>query len=589
MTGLSIEQQLGQLFADVFKALEMDADLGRVTPSNRPELGQFQCNGALPAAKRFRRNPLEIANEVAEKAKGSDLLAEVKVTPPGFINIKVSDNLLAETANGLKSEALLGIKQTENPMKTVVDYGGPNAAKPLHVGHLRSAIIGESLKRIFKVVGHNVTGDIHLGDWGTQMGMMIEAIRRKDASLPYFDENFTGPYPDEAPVAVEEFSSMYPEASALCKSDEAEMEKARKATVELQHGRAGYYALWKHIQQLSIKEMKPDFDKLGVDFDLWHGESDAQPFIPDMVKEFQDKAYAEVSQGAWIVPFTDEKGKEQAPMILLKSDGAAIYATTDLATIKERTETMGTEQIVYVVDNRQNLHFKQVFNAAIIADYAKKDNLRFAGFGTVNGTDGKPFKTRDGGVMRLSDLLATSNELAVKRLEETGAAEKFEANEVSEIARKVGIAAIKFADLHNDRSANYVFDLEKFSQFEGKTGPYLLYSAVRMKSILRKANAAGLTVGTITAPTTNEERDLILAIANINKAIETALEKLAPHHLCDFSYNLSQAFSRFYNACHIMAEEDSSKQQGWLGLTELALKQQELILDLLAIEIPDRM
>lgn len=589
MTDQSIEQQLSQLFADVFQSLEMDTDLGRVTPSNRPELGQFQCNGALPAAKRYRRNPLEIANEIAAKAQESDLLASAEVTPPGFINLKVSDKLLAQTANQLKSAELLGVQKTDTPLKTVIDFGGPNAAKPLHVGHLRSAIIGESLKRIFRKVGHEVIGDIHLGDWGTQMGMMIEAIRRKDPTLPYFDETFTGPYPKESPVKVEEFTHMYPEASKLCKSDEAEMEKARQATVELQQGRAGYYALWKHIQQLSIDEMKPDFDKLDVEFDLWHGESDAQPFIPDMVKEFQEKGYAEESQGAWIVPFTDEKGKEQAPMILLKSDGAAIYATTDLATIKERVDTMGIEQLIYVVDNRQNLHFKQVFNAAQIAGYTKIENLKFAGFGTVNGTDGKPFKTRDGGVMRLADLLKNANDLALKRLEETGAASNFETEEVKDIAHKVAIAAIKFADLHNDRAANYIFDLEKFSQFEGKTGPYLLYSAVRMKSILRKAKDAGLSAGDIMAPSTNEERDLILAMANINKAVDSAIDKLAPHHLCDFSYNLSQAFSRFYNACHIMAETDSAKQQSWLGLTELALKQQELILDLLGIQIPERM
>lgn len=589
MSKSSIEQQIGLLFADAFTALDMDADLGRITKSQRPELGQFQCNGALPAAKRYRRNPLEIAKDIAEKVQSSELLKSVEVTPPGFINIKLADDFLASSVNQLTDDALVGIETTESPEHIALDFGGPNAAKPLHVGHLRSSIIGESLKRTLRTVGHKVTGDIHLGDWGTQMGMMIEAIKKTNPELPYFDENFKGDYPKESPLDVTDFMSMYPEASQLCKSDPEEMDKARQATLELQQGRAGYRALWQHIRNLSIEEMKPDFERLGVTFDLWYGEADADPYVPVVVQEAKEKKIAIESEGALVVPYTDDKGKEQAPMILLKSDGAAIYATTDLATIKERVENLKMDRCIYVVDNRQDLHFRQVFNAATQLNYLAKDKLTFAGFGTMNGPDNKPFKTRDGGVLRLTDLIKTATDLAYTRLKETGAQERFDAEEMADIAHKVAIATIKFADLHNDRKANYIFDLEKFSQFEGKTGPYLLYSAVRMKSILRKAEESGLMAGNIMAPTTEEERELMLAMMSINKAVETTIENLQPHHLCDFSYGLSQSFSRFYNASHIMAETDKNKQQSWLGLTKLALKQQERILDMLGIAIPERM
>lgn len=577
-------------FSAAFESIGADPALGAVAPSNRPELGQFQCNGAMAASKALRRNPREVAQQVLDAVADDAFFADLSLAGPGFINIALRDEVLANRLRRAAGDPRLGVPQDPAPRRVIVDYGGPNVAKPMHVGHLRSTIIGDSIKRLFRFLGHHAEGDIHLGDWGTQMGMLIIELEQRQPDLPYFDPSNQGPFPAEAPVSIADLQEMYPAISGRCKEDEALRAAAQQATVELQQGRPGYRALWQHFVDLSIQELKEDFGRLGVEFEHWFGESAYEARLAPMVAEIEAAGHAVRDQGALIIPVEQEGDREPiAPLMLLKSDGGANYATTDLATIEQRVKELRAELVLYVVDKRQGLHFKQVFRAAAITGIAGAAQLEHLPFGTMNGKDGKPFKTREGGVMRLADLIALMTSEARKRMLEAEIAQDYDDAEREAIAHKVGMAALKFADLMNMRTTDYVFDIERFTKFEGKTGAYLLYAAVRAKSILRKAAERGFEPGTIQAPSADSERALALALLAAPEAIRRCAAERMPHHLCQFVYDLATAFSRFLAECHILTEEDAARRGGWLALAAYFEQMMAAMLDLLGIEVPERM
>lgn len=581
--------QLTELVQSKFESLGYDKEYGRVEISNRPDLCQYQCNGALKAAKVYRKAPIAIANEVAEVLKQEDIFENITAVAPGFININIKDSFLTEYINEIYKDEKFGCTISENPMTIVVDYGGANIAKPLHVGHLRSAIIGESIKRIGRYLGHTVIGDVHLGDWGLQIGMVITEVQRRQPNLEYFDENFTGEYPEEAPFTIDELEDIYPAASKLAKSDEEAMALAKKATAELQEGRRGYIALWKHIINVSVSDLKKNYGNLNVEFDLWKGESDANPYINDMVKYFNDNNYTHISEGALVVDVEEETDKKPMPPIIIqKSDGASLYGTTDLATIIERVKDYNPNEIVYVVDKRQGLHFEQVFRCARRTKLVSDDlKFEFVGFGTMNGKDGKPFKTREGGVMRLQDLISIIKGNVKERIDNN---ERISAEESDEIARIVGLAALKYGDLSNIPTKDYIFDIDKFSSFEGNTGPYILYTAVRIKSILNKAKEEfGDFANTIGIPATDVERDLMITFVRFNEVVEGAFRDKAPNRLCEYIYEISNLFNRFYHENRILTEENREKKISWLNLLSLTVNILETVLDLLGMEIPEKM
>lgn len=581
--------QLSQAAGAAFAALGLDPALGAVRRSDRPDLADFQCNGAMAAAKAAQKNPREIAAGVVEHLKSNPLVASADIAGPGFINLKLSAEGLSQRAQALAEDARAGATLVENPRTVVMDFGGWNVAKPMHIGHLRSTIIGDSLQRLFRFLGEKVISDVHLGDWGLQMGQLINEVKLEQPDLPYFNEGFTGPYPEASPVTMEDLERLYPQASAKSKSDEARRDLDRKATGELQAGRPGYRALWRHFCTVTEVGLKRECDALGVAFDLWKGESDAEPFIPELVEDLKGRSIAELDDGAWIVRVARESDKkEMPPFLLVNREGAVGYHATDLGTILDRKRSINPDLSLYVVDQRQALHFEQVFRASDRAGYMPEASLEHIGFGTMNGKDGKPFKTREGGVLKLHDLITQATEAARSRVAEAGLGEGFSEAELNEVAHKVGVAAIKFADLSNVRTTNYVFDLERFIAFEGKTGPYLLYAVVRMKSLARRAAAEGVTAGAIVAEL-DAERALVLALDGFDESLRNAAAKRTPHIICDHAYSLAQAFSGFYAAAPIMAEKDTTKRASRLALTLATLKQLELALSLVGIETPERM
>jgi arginyl-tRNA synthetase len=585
---MPLRDYLTDIFANAFEEIGLSRDFGRVGVSDRPDLGDFQCSGALSAAKSARKNPREVAAKIVEKVRANPVFSEVSIAGAGFINVRLANDFLASALNETGADPRLGCSMTDAPAKTVIDFGGPNVAKPMHVGHLRSFIIGDCLQRVFRFVGNPVTSDIHLGDWGTQMGMIICEARRMKLG-PYFDDSYTGEYPTEPPFTIDDLAHMYARANALCKENEAEMAAALEATHELQQGRRGYRALWKQIVDLSVMELHKELDVLDIRFDLWRGESRYQEVIPAMVEDLLARGCAKKSEGATVIFLENTTAEEIPPLIIVKSDGAYLYGTTDLATLKERVEELGAKIILYVVDQRQSLHFKQVFLAARQTGIAKDARMEHIPFGTVNGPDGKPLKSRAGGGTRLRDLIGLVIDEEWKRMNEEGVAQSYPEGERRGIAETVGTAALKFADLMHPITSDYVFEPAKFAEFEGKTGPYLLYASVRIKSILRNAEERGAKAGAILPPVCDVERDLMLMICRLPEAVWTAYEKRAPHFLCDFAYNLSKEFSRFYKDCHILREEDLGRQGSWLSLSTLVLREMELVLSLLGITIPDRM
>lgn len=586
----SILQSLEGHLKSAFERAGAPREFGRVIVSDRPDLAPFQCNGALAAAKTLGKNPREIAQTVVDALQGQSDIAQLEIAGPGFINITPSAALIGARAKTLQDDPLTGARRARTPKKMVIDFGGPNVAKPMHVGHLRSSVIGDSLQRLMRFRGHDVTSDIHMGDWGLQMGHLISELEDEQPNLPYFDRDITSGYPKTPPLDIDDLSRLYPQASAKAKADAARMEKSRQATAELQAGRPGYRALLQHFIDVSIAALKTDFDALGVHFDLWKGEAAVDPLIPGMIADFKAGGYTEESDGALIIRVDEETDKKKLPpLILVSRAGAVLYATTDLATILDRKTELDPDLILYVVDLGQSSHFEQVFRAAGKTGLFPKENLEHIKFGTVNGKDGKRFRTRAGGVMRLSDLLSQANAAARKRLDEAGLATDMDAQERAEIARLVGLAAIKFSDLQNARTTNYIFDLDRFTAFEGKTGPYLLYAAVRIKSLLRKAKALGISPGPIN-PKTPTETALVLTLDSFDAALRLAEEKRMPHILCDHVFVLAQAFSKFYAECPVLASSvDMDVKQSRLALAALALLQLELGLELLGIKTPERM
>lgn len=576
--------------AKAFAAAGYDEKYARVSISNRPDLCEYQCNGAMAAAKEYHKAPIMIANGVVEQLAGSEVFGEVQAVNPGFINMKINDAFLSSYLNGMEADDRLGFEKAEHPKTIVIDYGGPNVAKPLHVGHLRSAIIGESVKRIARFAGHHVIGDVHLGDWGLQMGLIITELHERKPELCYFDENYDGAYPEEAPFTIAELEEIYPTASKRSKEDEPYKEAAMQATYELQHGRKGYQALLQHILNVSVTDLKRNYANLNVSFDLWKGESDAQPYIPDMVQKMKDDGFAYVSDNALVVDVKEDTDtKEVPPCMLLKSDGASLYTTTDLATIVERMKLYNPDEIIYVVDKRQEMHFIQVFRCArkcgLVTD---ETGLKFLGFGTMNGKDGKPFKTRDGGVMRLEYLLKDINEEMLKKIEASRPMDEEEAEKISKI---VGLSAVKYGDLSNQASKDYIFDVDRFTSSEGNTGPYILYTIVRIKSILRKYEEMGGTAGDgqITASANESEKALQLELTKFNSVMETAYEESAPHKICAYIYDLANAFNKFYHETKILGSEDEEAKKSWIALLLLTRKVLETCIDLLGFEAPEKM
>jgi len=585
----SLTTVLTEIVGHAFAAEGLAAELGRVTVSNRPDLAQFQCNGAMAAAKQARTNPRELAGRIAARLQEGGRFTQVEIAGPGFLNLSIADGDIGAHVAGMAADPRLGVPAKDAPRTVILDYGGPNIAKPMHVGHLRASIIGDSLRRIFTFAGDRTLGDVHIGDWGLPMGMLISEIALTRPDLPYFDPAHQGPYPAQSPVSLDDLEAMYPRAAAACKADPSRLEQARQATAALQAGEPGPTALWRHFLDVSLAAMRRDFGDLGVHFDLWKGEADVHALIAPMVDDLKARALAEMDQGALIVRVAEAGDKtEIPPLILLKSDGAVMYGTTDLATIVDRQRTYQPDAILYVVDQRQHLHFEQVFRAARKAGLNGEAALEHLGFGTMNGTDGKPFKTRAGGVMKLQDLIRMGREAALDRMAEANLAQDYDEAEKRDIAEKVGLAAIKFADLANHRVSNYVFDLDRFVRFEGKTGPYLQYAAVRIKSLLRRAAEQGDGPGAMQPPG-EVERELALILAEMPEAVIAAQAKRTPNDICDFAYTLAQAFSRFYAQTHILSEPDPARRGGWLALAKLAHDQLVLLLDLLGIDVPERM
>ncbi|MBQ6159710.1 MAG: arginine--tRNA ligase [Oscillospiraceae bacterium] len=569
-----------------FAAAGYEPAYGKVTVSNRPDLCEYQCNGALPAAKLYRKAPIQIASDAAAKLEGDAAFSEVKAVAPGFLNLRLAPAFLAEYLEQTRTAPRFGLEPDPKAGTVVVDYGGANVAKPLHIGHLRAAIIGESVKRIQRFFGAETIGDVHLGDWGLQMGLVIAAVQERQPELCYFDEGFTGPYPEEAPFTISDLEEIYPAASARSKVDEEFARRAHDATFELQQGRPGYYALWRHIMEVSKADLKKNYDKLGVHFESWLGESDAQPYIPDMLRDMDAKGILVESEGAKVIEVQEPSDtKEVPPCIIVKSDGATLYATTDLATIRQRMETWAPNKILYVVDKRQSLHFEQVFRSARKAGLVKPETeLRHIGFGTMNGKDGKPFKTRSGGVMRLETLISDITDFVRAKVQENNLVT---GEDVEDTTAKIALAALKYGDLMNAPTKDYIFDLDRFAAFEGNTGPYILYTIVRIKSILARYGAWEALP--MQAPETPEAKDLMLALTRLPEALELACRDCAPNLICAYIYELAGFANKFYHETRILTEEDPEKQRGYIALIGLTKRVLETCIDLLGFEAPEKM
>jgi len=600
----TIIEQISEIVSNAFEEAGYDKSYGKCGVSNRPDLCEFQCNGAMMGAKTYHKAPIMIANDVVEKLSGNKAFSEITAVNPGFLNIKLSDDFLAGYLNSMVTEDKFGL-ETGKSKKIIVDYGGPNVAKPLHVGHLRAAIIGESVKRICRYMGNDVIGDVHLGDWGLQMGLIITELRERRPELVYFDENYTGEYPKEAPFTLAELEEIYPCASGKSKSKDTDSDEVKKAaeeykekallaTKELQNGNRGYRVIWEHIMAISVADLKNNYANLDVDFDWWKGESDVQDIIPRMVEDMKQKKLAYESQGALVIDVAKETDtKEVPPCMILKSDGASLYTTTDLATLLDRKEIFDPEQVIYVVDKRQEMHFVQVFRAAQISGVVKEGTkLDFLGFGTMNGKDGKPFKTREGGVMRLEVLINDIREQMYKKITENHETDPEEARQTANI---VALSAIKYGDLSNQATKDYVFDIDKFTSFEGNTGPYILYTIVRIKSILSKyiESVSGKDDNcipvTIAGAVNDSQKNLMLELTKFSQVISGAYEEIAPHRICAYIYDVSNAFNKFYHETKILSEENEDKKKNFLALLLLTKRVLETCIDLLGFSAPDRM
>lgn len=581
---------LSEEMGRAFEAAGYDGALGRVAVSNRPDLCEYQCNGAMAGAKQYHKAPIAIANDVAEKLADSKVFREAAAVAPGFLNLKLSEEFLLKVVREMAAEPKFGLEKPERAKKIIIDYGGANVAKPLHVGHLRSAVIGESIKRINRYVGHEVIGDAHLGDWGLQMGLVIEGIRERKPELAYFNEDFEGDYPEEAPFTIAELEEIYPASSAKSKEDPEYKARAMEATRKLQNGVRGYRALWQHMMDVSVSDLKKNYGSLNVEFDLWKGESDAQYLIPEMVEYMKEGGYAHISEGALVVDVKEETDtKEMPPCMILKSDGASLYNTTDLATILERMRLYHPDKIIYVTDKRQDLYFEQVFRCARKTKLVEPETeLKWIGFGTVNGSDGKPFKTRDGGVMRLETLIQETKDEMYRKIKEGREMPDEEARQVADL---VAVSALLYGDLSNQASKDYIFDMDRFTSFEGDTGPYVLYTIVRIKSILAKYREQGGSLEGLSmqAAADEAEKALMMQLAQFNTMMQSAAEEAAPHKVCAFVYDLANAFNHFYHGTRILGEEDETRRKGLIALLTLTRDVLETCIDVLGFAAPEKM
>lgn len=581
---------LSEEMGKAFEAAGYDKTLGRVTLSNRPDLCEYQCNGAMAGAKKYKKAPIMIANDVAAKLAESDVFQEITAVPPGFLNLKLSKQYLLRVVNTMRTEPKFGLEMPQHPQKIMIDYGGANVAKPLHVGHLRPAIIGESIKRICRYAGNECIGDVHLGDWGLPIGQVITELQERRPELVYFDENYEGEYPKEPPFTEEEFGVIYPLASAKSKENPEYKARAMEATLKFQSGVRGYRALWKHILDVSKVDLKKNYDNLNVEFDLWKGESDVHELIPEMVAYMKDNGYAYISEGALVVDVKEETDtKEIPPCMILKSDGAALYNTTDLATIMERMRLYSPDEIIYITDKRQELYFEQVFRCARKTKLVKPETrLKFLGHGTMNGNDGKPFKTRDGGVMRLENLIQETKDEMYRKIRE---GREMPEEEALAVADTVALSALKYGDLSNQASKDYVFDIDRFTSFEGDTGPYILYTIVRIKSILNKYKEQGGTLENLTLleAGNQSEKELEMALVQFNTMLLSAAEEIAPHKVCAYIYDLANAFNHFYHETKILAEENAAKRESLIALLALTRDVLETCIDLLGFSAPEKM
>lgn len=584
----SLAEKLGSVVGQAFTEAGLPAALGVVRVSDRPDLAQFQCNGAMAAAKQAKKNPRAVAEEIAAALQSHSIFSKVEIAGPGFINLNVTDTYLADHLMPLIQDRRCGVEPLAHGETVVLDYGGMNVAKAMHVGHLRPNVIGDALKRMVRFAGYNALGDIHMGDWGLPMGQIISEFSLRHPEWVYFDANFNGPYPEDAPFVYSTLEEIYPLASNACKEDHERLELARQATADLQNGRPGYRALWQHFMKLSIADLKKNTDALGVHFEIWKGEADVNDLIPAFAEELKAKGLLVESDGAQVIEVVEEGDKKEIPpLMFFKSNGAQTYGTTDMATLYERVKLYpDLVKVIYVTDKRQNLHFEQVFRAAKKAHLVDKIELVHIGFGTLNGADGKPFKTRDGGVMRFDMLLDLAKDKAAERMKEANLAQDLTGKEWDDTARMIGVAAIKFADLLNQAHVDYIFDIDQMTSFEGKTGPYILYQAVRIKSLLRKS---GETSGSAPFVLQDGDRTLALLMAQLPEVFATALKNYTPHVLCEYVHRLAQEFSSFYGNCHILSETDSVLKNSRLQLCRMALAQLTLVTGLMGIDIPDRM
>jgi arginyl-tRNA synthetase len=589
MTALSLASRIDAVLIEVFASLGLGAEFARSKPSDRDDLADRQCNGAMPAGKKLGRNPREVAQAIVAALASRPEFSEVSTAGPGFVNMRLSAAYLAQAAQAQAQDPDLGLAKAAPPQRVVIDFGGPNVAKPLHVGHLRSLVIGESLRRILSACGHQVVSDVHLGDWGLQMGQLISELELRQPQLSYFDAAFAGAYPEAPPVTLADLEAMYPAAAQACQQDRGRLDAARKATADLQAGRRGYRALWEKFRQLSVAAQSQDFKELGAHFDLFGGESDAAPLIEPLIARLMANGDAAESEGAVVVAVAQaDDRKPMPPLLLAKADGAALYATTDLATLADRVARLGAERILYVVDQRQALHFEQVFRAARKAGLAGACRLDHVGFGTVNGRDGKALKTREGGTVKLADLLAEAVAMASGRLAESDQARDMPPAAQAALARKIGIAAVKFADLSSNRIAGYVFDPERLVSFEGRTGPYLQYACVRIASILEKAAERDGVSGTL-ALAHPAERALALECLRFPEVVASAAAALMPSEIADYAFGLAQRFSRFYAECPVLGEDDGATRGSRLALCGLSHAVLSRALWMLGIDVPERM
>ena len=581
-----LSEEMGRAFEEA----GYEASLGKVSVSNRPDLCEYQCNGAMAGAKKYHKAPLVIAGEVAEKLAGSEVFAEAVAVAPGFLNLKISEDFLLKQLRQMAEEPKFGLEAPEKKKRIIIDYGGANVAKPLHVGHLRSAVIGESIKRINRYVGHEVIGDVHLGDWGLQMGLVIMGLKERKPDLVYFDESYTGEYPKEAPFTISELEEIYPASSAKSKEDAAYKALAMEATYKLQNGVRGYRALWQHILNVSVADLKKNYSSLNVEFDLWKGESDVHELIPEMVAYMKENGYAYISDGALVVDVKkDTDTKEVPPCMILKSDGASLYNTTDLATIMERMRLYHPDEIIYLTDKRQDLYFDQVFRCARKTKLVEPETeLKWIGFGTVNGKDGKPFKTRDGGVMRLETLIQDTKDEMYRKIREGREMSEEEARKVADM---VAISALLYGDLSNQASKDYIFDVDRFTSFEGDTGPYILYTIVRIKSILAKYREQGGNPESteLRKAENTSEKELMMELVQFQAMMQNAAEETAPHKVCAYVYDLANAFNHFYHETKILGEEKEERKQGLIALLVLTLNVLESCIDVLGFSAPDKM